>query len=416
MLSRPLGALLAVVVGVSAASAQPAFPPGLPPDATSSLDGGAGLADGEIFAAGAGIGPEPYRWWLSGEYLLGFTKGAVTRPIASAGPVAGGAILGVGGTRPLFDGEQDFGGVSGFRFGGGVWLDSCRAYGFDWGVFFLPRQTNSATFTAGPGEVLARPFFDTALNVENSRRISAPGLFSGSVDAAYRSLFWGAEIGTRLRVVESPTFALEQLFHFRYYALEESLEATDSSTALGGGVVTFNGQAFRNPATVQVKDFYSVQNRWYGGSAGLRAIWTPGRWEVQLDGRLGVGATQQNVTIEGTTTLLNAGTPVTVRPGFYTASQTPVKTSDYKFSLAPDVAARIGYRVTDWLMVTAGYQFVYITDVARAGDLLDRRLNPGLIPSSQSFGAAATPAPALPTIVSTDYWMHGLTAGIVLTF
>ena len=37
--------------------------------------------------------------------------------------------------------------------------------------------------------------------------------------------------------------------------------------------------------------------------------------------------TQQNVTIQGTTTLLNAGTPVSVGPGFYTASQTPVASS-----------------------------------------------------------------------------------------
>lgn len=417
MLSRPLGAILAVVVGVTAASAQPAPYPGLPPTAASSLDGVGVATDGGFSSAAVGMGgPDPYRWWFSAEYLLGFTKSTSLIPVVSTGSVASGGVLDTGGARPLGGGDVDFGGISGARFTGGVWLDSCRAYAFDWGVFFLPRQQTTTTFFANPGEVLARPFFDTALNVENSRRVTSPGLFNGSVTNSYRSLFWGAEVGTRLRVIETPTFSLEQLFHFRYYALEESFESADNSMALAGGVVTFNGQAFGPPAEVRVNDFYSVQNRWYGGSAGLRVLWTPGRWELRLDGRLGVGTMQQNVTIEGTTTLANAGAEATVRPGFYTAAQTPIKTTNYRFSLAPDVQARLGYRVTDWLMVTAGYQFIYMTDVARPSDLVVRRLNPGQIPSSQTFGAAAPGLQPLPSIVSTDFWMHGLTAGLMITF
>jgi hypothetical protein len=418
MLSRPLGAILAVLVGVTAAPAQPAPFPGLPPEATTSLDGGVGVSDGGILSTD----PEPYRWWLSGEYLLGFVKGTGTPTVVTAGTVNSGGILGQPGTRGLFGGPIDYDGLSGARFSGGMWLDSCRAYALDWSVFYLPRQQTTATFTAAPGEVLARPFFDTALNIENSRRVAAPGLFTGSVSVDYRSLFWGGELGARLRVVETPTFSLEQLFHFRYYALEESFQAVDTSTALGGGVVTFNGQAFRNPATVRVNDYISVTNRFYGGSAGLRALWTPGRFEFRLDGRLAVGAVAQQVNIDGTTSIsdIAAGQtvagPTTVRPGFYTAAQIPSKFTNYRFSLAPDVQARIGYRVTDWLTVTAGYQFVYITDVARAGDQIVRRINPGQIPSSQNFGAAAPALQGIPNIVSTDYWMHGLTAGLMLTF
>lgn len=414
MLSRPFGAILVAVLGVTAATAQPALPPGLPPDVPTYSDGPGAVADGGIPADWGGQ-QEPYRWWLSGEYLLGFTNSADLPPVVSIGPPQSAAILTAGG-QPLGAGVQDLGGVSGFRVSGGVWLDSCRAYALDWNIFFLPRQQITNTFTAGPGQVLARPFFDTALNVENSRRIAAPGLFAGSVTTAFRSLFWGAEVGARVRVVETPTFSLEHLFHFRYYALEESFEAEDQSSALAGGVVTFNGQAFGPPAGVRVNDFFSVQNRFYGGSGGLRLMWTPGRWEVRLDGRMAVGAMQQNVAIQGTTSLENAGSTATVQPGFYTAAQLPNRFTNYRFSLAPDVQARIGYRLTDWLTVTAGYQFLYITNVARPGDQISRRLNPGQIPSSQSFGAAAPGLPALPNVVSSDYWMHGLTAGLMLTF
>lgn len=417
MLSRPLGAILAVFVGVAAASAQSVQsvpPPVLSPDAFPPV-GDAYPVDAGVYPGWDGGGPEPYRWWLSAEYLLGFTKPADVPPLVSSGSVTSGGVLGQAGATTLFGGKQDFDGISGARFGGGVWLDSCRAYGLDWSVFFLPTQRNSATFGAGSG-VLARPFFDTALNTENSRLLASPGLFTGAASTTFSTLFWGAEVGGVLRVVETPTYSFEQLFHFRYFALEESLRVDDNSTALGGGVVAFNGTTFPNPATVSTTDYYSVINRWYGGSAGIRFVWTPGRWDVRLAGRLGVGATQQNINLSGSTTLSGVGPSTSVAPGFLTASQSQVAFTNYKFSLAPDVQLKVGYRLTDWLMVSAGYQFLYITDVARAPDLVNRRVHPGLIPSSQTFGAAAPPVPGFPTVRSTDYYMHGLMAGLMLTF
>lgn len=334
----------------------------------------------------------------------------------SAGPVGSGGVIGQNGTRVLFGGTQDFDGISGARVGGGVWLDGCRAYAVDWSAFFLPTQRSQGTFAVGPGEVLARPFFDTALGTENSRLIAAPGLFTGTASTSYSTQFWGVELGGLLRVVETPTLSLEQLFHFRFFTLDESVRTNDTSTAIGGGVVAFNGQAFAPPATVTVSDAYTALNRWYGGSAGGRLIWTPGRWEVRLAGRLGVGASEQNVTITGRTTLASAAANASTGTGFYTANQRTGRFTEYRLSFAPDVQLRVGYRVTDWMMVSVGYQFLYITDVARAADLVDRRLNPGRIPSAQNFGAAAPAVPGLPTVRSSDFYMNAFTAGLMLTF
>lgn len=413
MLSRPLGALLAMFVGVAAASAQPVPPPGLSPDAFPPA-GYAGPTGEPVLT---GIGPEPYRWWLGAEYLLGFTRAATLPPLVTASPVGSGGVIGRPGTRVLVGGSQDFDGISGYRFGGGVWLDGCRAYALDWSAFFLPSQQAQGTFTAAPGQVLARPFFDTVLNTENSRVIASPGLFTGSVTTSYSTQFYGAEAGALLRVVETPTFSLEQLFHFRFYALDESVRSNDTSTALGGGVVAFNGAAFGPPATVTTSDTFRVLNRWYGGSAGVRFNWTPGRWEVKLAGRLGVGAVEQNVDISGRTTLSNtAAGGGSIPLGFYSTSQPSGRATLYRLSFAPDVQLRVGYRVTDWLMLSAGYQYLYISDVARAADVVDRRLNTGRIPSGQNFGAAAPALPASPNVPFSDFHLHGLTAGLMITF
>lgn len=417
MQSRPLGAILVALVTVASAPAQYTPIPDLPPSAAFPSDVAPVPADGGISDAQLGLSPEPYRWWLSGEYLLGFTKSASAPPVASASPAASAGIVGLAGTRLLQSTSPKFDSISGGRFSGGVWLDACRAYGVEWGVFFLPRQESTSSFQAAGGEALARPFFDTLFNVENSRLISSPGLFTGSVTTNYQTEFWGLEFGGRLRVVETPTLSLEQLFHFRHYTLEETFTADDVSTALPGGVVAFNGQVFAAPARVRVNDTYRVRNRFYGGSAGVRTIWTPGRWEVRLDARLGVGAMEQLATIQGTTSLENVGGGVNVaQTGFYTAGLNNGNYRQYRFSVAPDVQARVGYRLTDWLMLTGGYQFLYMTNVARPGDLIDRRLSSARIPSSQTFGAASPPVRDTLVYDSRDFWMHGFTAGVVLTF
>jgi hypothetical protein len=354
---------------------------------------------------------------MGADYLLGFTRPSNLPPLVSAGPPGSGGVIGRAGTRVLVGGRQDFDGISGIRFGGGVWLDGCRAYALDWSAFFLPSQQAQGTFTAAPGEVLARPFFDTVLNTQNSRVIASPGLFTGSAFTSYSTQFYGVEAGALLRVVETSTFSLEQLFHFRFFTLDESVRSNDTSTAQGGGVVAFNGQAFGPPATVTTSDTFHVLNRWYGGSAGVRFNWTPGRWQVSLAGRLGVGAVEQNVNIFGSTTLSNAAVGNgSVPVGFYSSNQPSGRANLYRVSFAPDVQLRVGYRVTDRLMVSAGYQFLYITDVARAADVANGRLNTGRIPSGQNFGAAAPPLPTVPNVPFSDYYMHGLTAGLMLTF
>jgi hypothetical protein len=409
---------VAVVLVAAGVFAQPPAPVGVPVDAAVFGGPPAGGEGGYDPAAGsfADVPGSPYyRWWVTGEYFLGFTRDARLPVVATTGTAASQGVLGRAGTQVLLGGEQDFGGISGARFGGGLWLDPCRAYAVEWGVFFLPTQRN--TVTAGPGtaEAIARPFFDTALNVENARLVSLTGLFEGTLSAQFSSLFWGAELGSAVRVFETSTFSFEQLFHFRYYTLEESLRIDDTSRGLAGGTVFFNGQPQLDAARVSVTDFYSTINRWYGGTAGMRINWTPGRWAVGLEGRMGVGAVQQKVTIDGSTTLSGVGPVQRVGPGVLTAGSVNAVFNRYKLSLAPEFGVKVAYHLTDHLAVTGGYHFLYITDVARPGEQVQRNVNPTRIPSGQNFGAAG-PAPAVVEPRDTDFLMHGLSIGLMFKF
>jgi hypothetical protein len=419
MPSRVFGAALAVLVIAGSVCAQPVTPPTLPSDIPPAScppsDDGLFTGSPAYEAYTTTVDSQYYRWWITGEYFLAKYRPANLPVLATTGTAGSQGILGRDGTQILFGGgEQDFGAISGGRFNGGLWLDPCQAFAFEWGVFFLPRQRNSVAVNATAG-VLARPFFDSVLNVENARLVSSPGLFDGTLSADFSSLFWGAELGSAVRVLEVPTFSFEQLFHFKYYNLEEKLTIADTSRSVGG-TAFFNGAPQPAGTIVSVRDFYSTINRWYGGSGGLRLNWTPGRWAVSWDGRLGVGAVQRKVTVDGSTVASGVGATRSTGPGLLTAGATTGVFNEYRFSLAPEMNVRVAYHLTDHIAITAGYQFLYITKVARPGDQVYRSVNPGFVPSGQNFGAAGGPALRPFAIRESDFWLHGFGVGLMLKF
>lgn len=422
MLSRTFGAAVAVLLVVGAACAQPEYPrpvPGtVPPDGYPVPGDGlfpdAAVSDRLLDATEDRF---YYRWWIGGEYFLGYAKPADLPTVATAGTTGSFGVLGRTGTRSLLGGKQDFDGISGARFHGGLWLDQQRAYSVEWGVFFLPVQRTSLTAAGGPNAVLGRPFFDTALNTENVRLVSFPGQFQGSLAAEFSTRVWGAEVGSAVRVYDSPTWSFEQLFHFRHLALEDTLLVSDSSRAVpGGGVLYFNGAVQPNGTEVSVSDYFSTVNRFYGGATGVRVNWNPGRWAVSLAGRFGVGAMHQVVTVDGVTAITGAGADRRTSPGVLTAGQPNGRFTAYKLSFAPDVNLRLGYHVTDHIMLTVGYNFQYFTNVARAGEQVQRNVGSTRIPSAPNFGAAGAPADPVYNIRQTDFWLHGFGAGLMFTF
>ncbi len=419
MLSRAFGAAVAVFV-VGAASAQPPDPlpipagdPAVVGDPSSDVLFGRTRAERALDSGG----PVYDRWWVTGEYFLGYTRPGTLPPIATSGTADSLAVLGRTGTRVLLGGEQDFGGVSGGRFGAGLWLDPCRAYGFEWGVFFLPTQRSSFTADSTTAAALGRPFFDTNLGIENVRLVSLAGQFDGRMSGEYSTLFWGGEMGMAVRVLETSTFTLEQLFHARYYGLEEKVGVNDVVTAVpGGGAIFFNGQAQPLGATVAVSDFYSVVNRWVGGAGGLRVNWSSGRVLVSVTGRLGIGAMMTTLTADGETRLTGSGADASLRTGILTAGRPTRRVTDVDISFAPEVGARVGYRLTDHITASVGYQYLYMTNVARVEQQLNRNVDPTRVPSGQNFGAAANAPIGRLDVQRGYYWMHGLAVGLTFSF
>ena len=80
------------------------------------------------------------------------------------------------------------------------------------------------------------------------------------------------------------------------------------------------------------------------------------------------------------------------------------------FSTIPQIGITAGYRITPRLSATAGYTLFYWNRVARPGDQIDLTVNPDLVPpEADPFTGPLRPQFAF---VDSDFWAHGLSAGL----
>jgi hypothetical protein len=84
------------------------------------------------------------------------------------------------------------------------------------------------------------------------------------------------------------------------------------------------------------------------------------------------------------------------------------------FAVVPEAGLNVGYRLTPWMSIVAGYTFLYASDVVRAPQQINRTVN------YSSFNAP----PGVPTgpqepafkFKSSSFWAQGLNVGIALGF
>jgi len=86
------------------------------------------------------------------------------------------------------------------------------------------------------------------------------------------------------------------------------------------------------------------------------------------------------------------------------------------FSIVPEVGLNLGLLLTSRLKAPVGYNFLYWTEVVRPGDQIDRVVDRNTIPTVQQFVLGALGTSPAPIREQTDFWMHGITFGLVLSF
>jgi hypothetical protein len=166
---------------------------------------------------------------------------------------------------------------------------------------------------------------------------------------------------------------------------------------------------------INLTDSFRTENRFHGGTVGASLLGWWGAVSGELTARVDVGDMSRRTTIAGVTGVTVPGVAPVVSPGGLLALAS--NSGSFRSSscaVIPEIDLRAGYRVTEWLRVTAGYSLIVLTEVARAGDQVDLRVNPNLLPNSPMPGVG----PRLPAFVQnkTDAWVQGITFGAELSW
>jgi hypothetical protein len=375
-------------------------------------------ACGSFFLCGRD--PDHSRVWFQAEYLLWWVRPGGLPPVVGTAP----ANLVAAGTLPAdaitpllgsFGNGLDYHEQSGVRLSLGAWLDDCQDWGFDAGWFQLQQKSRGATFTSGGDPVIGPVFFDPNTNTRNLITASLPNFTTGPLAGGPRSAvvaaradnrLWGAEVNVR-KQIGAVFFAdhLDLLVGFRHLQFGEGIAVVTDSTPLAG-----NG----GPA-LHIEDHLGVLNQFYGGQVGLASHTQLGRWSFDAIGKLALGDMHEANRIEGATTLTAPGLNVATVTGVLAEPTNIGRPTRERFAVVPELTFNVGYSILENVRVTLGYDFLYVSKVMRAGDLVDG-VDARQVRALASFDPTA-PA-TRPTFQQHDsrFWAQGLNLGLEVRY
>jgi hypothetical protein len=349
--------------------------------------------------------------WLTGEYIDWRTRGAHLPPLVTIGPAGSGGTLGEAGVAVVYGGDNrqsDW--TSGFRVRGGLWLDG--GAGIDLGVFYLSPVKGRLAFGSNGDPGIYRPFFNTATGAEDAALVAFVDptfgpIVSGRVLVNQTLDLSGAEANYRAGWNSGLGGRFDALLGFRYARLDDKLSIESDVTTLVPAGAAPAGTA------ITVLDRFRALNQFYGGQVGLVGEWQTGNMTFGLRATVAAGANTQQVEINGSSVSVTpAGTRISAAGGVLALPSNIGSHDRTEFSLFNEAGATVGYQVGEHLRVFGGYNVLSWTNVARAGEQINRRVNGTFIPDPTTGTAAGVgfPAPQFHPHESS-FWAHGWTAG-----
>ncbi len=359
---------------------------------------------------------EPYRgrMFIRGEYLGWQMDPMDTPPLVTTNPTGTpqnqAGFIGGTDTATLFGGELNDSFRNGFRVRGGWYVDPSRFWAIGGDYYELFGSGDSFSASSGGSGILGRPFYDIVAGRETAQFTSFPALVGGDIAVASDTKLRSFGINLQADAVNPPNHSsqmangcareprVDWIIGYRNVSLEDKLQFSENLTALvpPGGIVN-------------LRESFETENQFQGIELGFVREVPLGRWWFESTSRVAVGNNSQQVKIAGNTRLIEAGVAETFPGGLY-AQRTNIGSHQRdRFTVVPELGATIGFHVGPRFSLTAGYTFVYISNVVRAGDQIDTDINPGLLPVE--LNPLNGPLRPRFTFRETDFYAHGLTVG-----
>lgn len=364
----------------------------------------------------------PTRNWFEADYLLWWTSGNALPALVTTSPAGtiqteAGVLDGGADVSVLFGNDDiDDGDRSGMRFTLGHWADAEGTIGVQATYFSVFDDNGSGDFSArttaaigaGTGApILARPFFNVAVppNDEDARLISFPGVVDGSINITSQSEFHSIGVLLRQHFRSGTRGRMDMIGGYRYFRFREHLLIQESLTTTDPAGAAPIGTTFA------IEDLFEAANDFHGGDMGVQVEFWRGYWTFDFLAKVAIGNLHRSAKILGSTTIDTppAGGGVTTGGGLLAQPTNMGSFTANDFAVLPEFGANLKFAPHDNLSVQLGYSLLFLADIQRTGDLIDRGVN-----ATQFVALVGAARPASQFANTSDFWAQGLNFGVTI--
>jgi len=343
--------------------------------------------------------------WATFDYLMWWSRGASLPALVTTGSQNFGGTLSDPAVKVIFGNQRvDTDLRSGGRLNIGTWLDCERTFGLGGAFFDLQRSVTNFDASSPGNPLIARPYFDTVTQLNDSSIIARNGVASGMVHARTTNNVVGADAYMRIGLERGHGRMLDFVQGYRFFQMDDSIRIDDRvvSTDQDGPIPL--------GTSIAGSDRFSATNQFHGWQFGLQGERRMGRVTLGSAAKFALGNMHQVANIDGYNVVEVPGEVPVVRNGNLLAL--PSNIGRYQrntFGFIPEFNLNLGYQVTSRLRANVGYTFLWVNRVAQAG----RQINTS-IDSNQLFGEPGN-APSFQW-QQNSYWVQGLNLGIDYRF
>jgi hypothetical protein len=203
---------------------------------------------------------------------------------------------------------------------------------------------------------------------------------------------------------------LPALGGFRFLRLEDEVTSGEQFQ-LSPTVPGFGGNR------VRLQDQFRTVNSFYGGQLGLEAGVQLGLLTIDFRGKIGLGQMHQVAFVNGVTDVLRPdGSTFGFQAGLFALRSNLGRDQQDDLAFIPEVGLNVGLQLTRRLSLYAGYSFLWVSTVARAGEQMDPVVNVTQFPIRSGDGPLVGPARPAFNFAGTDFWAQGLDFGLELRY